>query len=69
MKILLGENPDSNREPIVPQTILLPIEIYSPTAGPIWTVILKIKNFYELPLLYSEFFFWYKDYLYPVVKN
>lgn len=30
---LMGENPESNREPLVPQTNVLPIELFPPVKG------------------------------------
>lgn len=30
----MGENPESNREPLVPQTNVLPIELFPPAKGP-----------------------------------
>ena len=48
----MGENSDSNREPIVPQTIFLPIEIFPPNAGAIRTLNLE-DNTSRLPITYS----------------
>ena len=57
-KIIKGQYPDLNREPIVPQTIALPIELYYPLfyyLGVIRTPIVRYQKSMSYPLLYEIF--------------